>query len=62
MAKWVNKIKRELFQSSFYCNPMNWMSNKYVKVVQKTTTVILTISNIFSKGENSDLIFRKCKF
>lgn len=60
MAKWVNKIKRELFQSSF--NPMNWMSNKYFKVVQKTTTVILTISNIFSKGENSDLIFRKCKF
>lgn len=41
---------------------MNWMSNKYFKVVQKTTTVILTISNIFSKGENSDLIFRKCKF
>lgn len=37
---------------------MNWMSNKYFKVVQKTTTVILTISNIFSKGENSDLIFR----
>lgn len=37
---------------------MNWMSNKYFKVVQKTT-VILTISNIFSKGENSDLIFRK---
>lgn len=41
---------------------MNWMSSKYFKVVQKTTTVILTISNIFSKGENSDLIFRKCKF
>lgn len=41
---------------------MNWMSNKYFKVVQKTTTVILTISNIFTKGENSDLIFRKCKF
>lgn len=37
---------------------MNWMSNKYFKVLQKTTTVILTISNIFSKGENSDLIFR----
>lgn len=41
---------------------MNWMSNKYFKVEQKTTTVILTISNIFSKGENSDLILRKCKF
>lgn len=59
MAKWVNKIKRKLFQSSF--NPMNQISNKYFKVVQKTT-VILTISNIFSNAENRDLIFVNVNF